>query len=167
MGDIVEWQASDLWEAWELAAERIRLADEMHCEDRTVPFLDRRQIHSQAIMSERSAAQWSGQPWAGFEFTTRKMGDVGDFEVKTTQLRNGGLLLNAWSDPKRIFMFVPRYSKLSWEIAGWMHGEEVIQPRWHHRERRIVVKGVLRVLPEYWLVPRTHLRPMEEFGLRR
>jgi len=74
-------------------------------------------------LGEIAIARWQDKfPFS--VFSERKMGDVGEFEVRTTAYGTGRLLVNPSDDPQRKYLLVtiPAYDLAN--ICGWMYGYE-------------------------------------------
>ena len=85
------------------------------------------------------------------EEDVRHTGDVGDYEVRTTEHPRGGLLLRDRDDPERIYICV-RVTKKGGTLVGWLRGKDGMIPRWWRTDVRYPC----------WIVSASALQPMEE-----
>lgn len=86
-------------------------------------------------LGELAIGRWTDKfPFAVFE--ERKMGDVGEFEVRTTAYVTGKLAVNTSDNPERKYLLVtlPNYNTAN--IVGWMWGYEAqIEQHWDNKIR--------------------------------
>ena len=87
-------------------------------------------------LGEIAIGRWMDKyPFSLFE--ERKMGDVGEFEVRTTAYSTGKLLINPADDPERKYLLdtLPAYNTA--RMVGWMWGYEAQQDQYWDTKLRI------------------------------
>ena len=97
-------------------------------------------------LGELAIGRWTDKfPFAVFE--ERKMGDVGEFEVRTTAYSTGKLLLGTEDNQERKYLLVTLPNYHTAHIVGWVWGYEAQQEQfWDAKLRK----------PAY-MVPQEHL----------
>ena len=92
-------------------------------------------------LGEIAIARWQDKyPFALFE--ERKMGDVGEFEVRTTAYSSGKLLINHDDDPSRKYLLVTLPTHYVACIHGWMYGYEAQTEQFYNTTMRAPVFAV-------------------------
>jgi len=87
-------------------------------------------------LGELVVARWMDKyPFAVFE--ERKMGDVGEFEVRTTAYATGKLLLGKDDNPERKYLLVTLPSYHTGVIHGWFWGYEAQSEQYWDTKMRI------------------------------
>lgn len=87
-------------------------------------------------LGEIAIGRWMDKyPFSLFE--ERKMGDVGEFEVRTTAYFTGKLLINPADDPERKYLLVTLPAYNTARIVGWMWGYEAQQDQYWDTKLRI------------------------------
>jgi len=87
-------------------------------------------------LGELAIGRWMDKyPFSVFE--ERKMGDVGEFEVRTTAYATGKLLLSKDDNPERKYLLVTLPDYHTAVIVGWMWGYEVQQDQYWDTKIRI------------------------------
>jgi len=87
-------------------------------------------------LGEIAIGRWMDKyPFSLFE--ERKMGDVGEFEVRTTAYSTGKLLINPTDDPERKYLLVTLPAYNTARIVGWMWGYEAQQDQYWDTKLRI------------------------------
>ena len=75
-------------------------------------------------------------------FADRKLGDVGEFEVRTTAYSTGRLLIGPNDNPERKYLFVTLPNFHTANIVGWMWGYEAQQDCYWDTKMRIPTYSV-------------------------
>ena len=92
-------------------------------------------------LGEIAIARWQDKfPFSLFE--ERKMGDVGEFEVRTTAYSTGKLLITATDDPSRKYLLVTLPTFYTANIHGWMYGYDAQDQRYYNTSMRTPVYAV-------------------------
>lgn len=87
-------------------------------------------------LGEIAIGRWMDKyPFSLFE--ERKMGDVGEFEVRTTAYSTGKLLINPTDDPERKYLLVTLPTYNTARIVGWVWGYEAQQDQYWDTKLRI------------------------------
>ena len=87
-------------------------------------------------LGEIAIGRWMDKyPFSLFE--ERKMGDVGEFEVRTTAYSTGKLLINPTDDPERKYLLVTLPAYNTAHIVGWVWGYEAQQDQYWDTKLRI------------------------------
>ena len=86
-------------------------------------------------LGELAIGRWMDiYPFSVFE--ERKMGDVGEFEVRTTAYVTGKLILTKDDNPERKYLLVTLPTYDSANIVGWMWGYEAqVEQHWDEKMR--------------------------------
>jgi len=108
-------------------------------------------LHFIGLLGECAAHTVLGGDWNDFTDSEieRKKGDVGKYEVRTTEYSSGGLLIKPRDVDDRIYVCVRRVNKKEYkfEIAGWMKGKEAKQERFW----KAYVRKPCYIVPAYKL----------------
>ena len=87
-------------------------------------------------LGEIAIARWQDKfPFS--LFSERKMGDVGEFEVRTTAYSSGKLLIDPTDDPQRKYLLVTLPSHYRANICGWMYGYEAQEEKYFDQKMRM------------------------------
>ncbi len=99
------------------------------------------QIDIEGACAEAAFAKARNLYWSGLALDTFKAGDVGDVQVRHTELEYGSLVLRPTdTDDSAPFALVigsaPTFRVIGWIIAGdgkqeqWKHGKDTSEPYW-------------------------------------
>lgn len=92
-------------------------------------------------LGEIAIARWQDKfPFSVFQ--ERKMGDVGEFEVRTTAYATGKLLVALDDNPERKYLLVTLPSHEKALIHGWIYGYEAQDPKHYNSAMRAPVYAV-------------------------
>lgn len=102
--------------------------------------LNQWQIDVEGSCAEAAFAKSRNLYWSGIALDTFKAGDVGDVQVRHTELEYGSLVLRPGDDDAAPFALVigtaPTFSVIGWIIARdgkqeqWKHGKNTSEPYW-------------------------------------
>lgn len=143
----------DCKQAEAYARDQIRYTEGRGCRDFTVPQ-NKLHAHAMGVRGEFAVLRYLGQPlrvWTLTEFYNRKLGDVLGFEVRTTAIESGRLIVNPRDEKAmdRPFLLVHELATRRYRFVGWLYG---------HEARRLGVEKVNKIGETYWIVGREKLR---------
>lgn len=110
--------------------------------------------HIEGCKAELAFATATGQPWTPVVDDYREIAgnDVGEYGVRGTAHRRGGLILHPEDEDERIFVLVVSADEPDFVIAGWMRGEDGKRPEFWEEKKLyspafLVPQGRLEITP--------------------
>lgn len=112
---------------------------------------DNEEIHIQGCWSEIAAAKalglkWDNGPWRRFSY------DVGELQIRSTQLERGRLIIRPGDCDDDIFVFTPAIDQktYTYELRGWIKASEGKRPIFYYDKNK---RDPMFLVPEGYLSP--------------
>jgi len=110
------------------------------------------QIHIEGALGECAVAKALNVYWEGGIDTFQKYGDVGGYEVRTTPLDSGRLIIRSVDIETRRFVLVT--GENGWyTVHGWLVGKDAKRDEWIDAPNN---------RPPAWFAPQSALRPLSD-----